>query len=465
LRQELARLLSGAGSTYDKGGSWNRPARGKTCNLCGMTGHLAATCTVNRKKHVDKCTWCHRHGHVVSECKKKMGYDAAKASVPNAPTPKGSAWGKSQTAAAAKEPTVTTWKCSNTLCNIWHTDAVSKCKCGKHRLKDKDDKKKEVVYLSCSKQGQEVLGRLCTQEDGDDVAMASADYTLPADQMELVQKRLELTEQLEKLIAMGVHQDAVNVVKAQLAKLPKPSANQPVQDWACLTAQQLHISKEYRKKADLCEKKKNDIEQEKKDRAAELCRELAEATKQHEARMEAISTQHAIHLADTMVREEANLAMSADLEEQHAKIMEEIRAAIEAAAPPKKEATEPTAVPPAVTRPPPPTMNNAPAMPVITAEGVMAQMAASNSFAVPQEQAAAFAAMMNAMLTAAMMPVASSSTAVAAATTLPATAPDAGSLVSREQEELGREVESLNGGGKPAPAPRTSNRVAPFSKV
>jgi hypothetical protein len=319
--------------------------------------------------------------------------------------------------------------------------------------------KPEVEYLTCSKQGQEVLGRLCLQEDGDDVAMVSTDYMLPLYQVELVQKRLELTQQLEQVITMGLHKDAVDVVSLQLSKLPMPSTNQPVQDWACLTAQQLPISKEYRKKADVCEKRKNEILQEKKDRAAELSRELEEATKEHEARVEAISSQHAIHLADTLIREEANLAMSAKLEAQHAKLMEELKVAIELAS--KKEATEPTASQAAVaSRPPPPTMVQVPVVPLFTAESVLAQMQAASFGTVPPEQAAAFAAMMNLMLTTAMSPALSPSMAVV--TTPVVTEANAESRDKAELEELGKEVASLNGGGKPALTAKANNRAEPF---
>jgi hypothetical protein len=275
-----------------------------------------------------------------------------------------------------------------------------------------------------------------------------------------VAKRLELTQQLEQVITMGLHKDAVDVVRLQLSKLPMPSNNQPVQDWACLTAQQLAITKEYRKKADVCEKRKCEILQEKKDRATELSRELEEATKEHEARVEAISAQHAIHLADTLTREEANLAMSAKLEEQNGKLMDELKVAIELAS--KKEAVDPTLTQAAVvTRPSPPTMSQTPVLPVFTAEGVLAQMQAASSGTVPPEQAAAFAAMMNTMLAAAMVPPAAVSKGGAITPIVTEPSPIVPEYTVDEQ--LAEELASLNGGGKPGFTGKSNNRVNPMS--
>jgi hypothetical protein len=384
-------------------------------------------------------------------------YDATKLTVPNAPTVGQPKWGKSPAADAGKQAT-NTWKCVTIACNAWYTDAASKCKtCGKARLKDKEEKKPkpEVEYLTCSKQGQEVLGRLCMPEDGDDTAMASSDYMLPLDQVELVAKRNELSQQVEQAVTNGFPKEAVDVMRLQLSKLPKPSTNQPVQDWACLTAQSLAISKAYRQKADVCEKRRCEILQEKADRAKECTRELEEATKEHEARMEAISVQHAIHLADTHAREEANLAMSAKLEEQNAEMMDKLKVAIDLAS--KKEAADPTLIQAAVVaRPSPPTLSQAPLLPVFTAEGVQA---ASSGTVLP-EQAAAFAAMMNTMLAAAMVPAVVSP---GGATTPIVTEPSLIVPNYTVDKELAEELASLNGGGKPGFTGKPNNRVNPLS--
>jgi hypothetical protein len=412
----------------------------------------------DHKQSKNKCSFCNRHGHVREDCKKEAAYDAAKLTVPNAPSAKQPTWGKLLAADAGKQA----WRCSTIACDAWYMDTVHKCTtCGKQRLKDKEDKKPkaEIEYLTCSKQGQEVLGRLCLQEDGDDIAMPSSDYTLPLDQVELVQKRAELTDMINTMTGMGVPKDAVELVRLQLSKLPLPSSNQPVQDWACLTAQQLQITKEYRKKADLCDKRKGELIQEKQDRAKELSRELEVAAKEYDARVEAISRQHAIHLADTLIREEANLAMSAKLETQNAKLMDELKVAIELAS--KKENKEPTATQAVPTRPPPPVMAQAPVVPLFTAESVLAQMQAASSGAIPTEQAAAFAAMMNSMLTAAMAPAPAVNNGGVTTPVATEPSPDKQELIY--DEKLAEEVASLNGGGKPGFTGKVSNRVSPLS--
>jgi hypothetical protein len=277
--------------------------------------------------------------------------------------------------------------------------------------------------------------------------------------VELVAQRQELSQQVEQAITMGFPKEVVEVLKLQLSKLPKPSTNQAVQDWACLTAQSLAITKEYRKKAEVCEKRRCEILQEKADRAKECTRELEEATKEHEARMEAISAQHAIHLADTHAREEANLAYSAKLEEQNCKVMEELSAAIALAS--KKEAADTTSTQAAVVaRPSPPTLSQATAAPVFTAEGVLAHMQATGSAGVPPEQATAFAAMLNAMMASAMTPVA---VVAPVAVTIPTgIVTNVGPLGSTEDEGLAAELASLNGGGKPGFPAKVSNRVNPL---
>jgi hypothetical protein len=175
--------------------------------------------------------------------------------------------------------------------------------------------------------------------------------------------------------------------------------------------------------------------------------------------VEAITSQHALHLADTLTREEANLAMGAKLEAQNAAIMEELRIAIELAK--KKESVDPLVTQVAeITRPHPPLLAQAPVMPLFTMEGVLAQMQAASSAVVPSEQAAAVAAMMNAMMTTAFTP------AIAAgpvAPTIPtATEPKAESRELIDDEKLAAEVASLNGGGKPGFPAKVSNRVNPL---
>jgi hypothetical protein len=165
-------------------------------------------------------------------------------------------------------------------------------------------------------------------------------------------------------------------------------------------------------------------------------------------------------MADTLIREEANLAMSAKLETQHTLLMEELKVAIEAAS--KKEDTESTSSPVAVAvRPPPPTMVQAPVIPLFTAESVLAQMQAASSGTAPSDQAAAFAAMMNNMLTAAMSPASVASTAPVI--TPVATGPSAVPRGLTEDEKLAEELASLNGGGKPGFTAKASNRVNPLS--
>jgi hypothetical protein len=338
------------------------------------------------------------------------------------------------------------WQCSTIACDSWFPETTSKCKaCGKHRLKDKNQQKPEIDYFSYNKGGKEVIGRLCPQEDGEDVTMDSTDYTLPAEQVELVQRRAELKEQLDMMISNRVHPDAVKFVQEQLDGLPMPTVNQPVRDWACLTAQQLTINNTYRKQIDICNKTKVDLEQEILDRAAKLTKSIEEANQDFAARIAAIQGQHAIHLADTVARQETNNVKTMLVEEQHNKKKEELTIAIAAAS--KREAKE-SAAPSAAQPPrPPPPRPPQPAnvTPSFSAETIMAQMATSGLVAGPPEHAAALAAMIAAMLTKAMAPQV---VPEALAITLSDAEADVASR-EKDEQELSIEAASLNGERNP----------------
>ena len=357
------------------------------------------------------------------------------------------------TAGEGKPP----WKCSTIACEAWYPDTVHRCVCGKPRLKDKEEKKAkgEHEYLPCTKQSQEILGRLCTQDDGEDANM-NLDYQLPLDQVELVRERERLTLHLKTCTNMDVPKEALDAIKLKLSKLPLPCSNQPAQDWACLAAQQLKSKKEYQRQADICEKKKDELHQEKEDRDKELSRELELAVLDHEARVTAIRSQHAIHMADTLLREEANLAKAAILETQNEKLMEELNNAIEAS---KKEGKEPAGTQAPVMRPQPPALVQASAPPVVTGEMVMSQMQAANSGVLPPEQAAAFAIMINNMISAAMAPPAVNGGVITPTVIVPNPVPQEIS----DEAELAAELGALNGGGKPGFTGKVSNRVSPMS--
>jgi hypothetical protein len=442
------------------------PKRHVTCRACNKVGHLDVACRSVRPKSSShsssqnvkpalKCSWCNRHNHVVGNCEKKKAYDAAKASVPLAPSAKQiPVWGRAMAAGEGKPP----WKCSTIACEAWYPDTVNRCLCGKPRLRDKEEKKVkgEHEYLPCTKQSQEILGRLCAQDDGDDANM-NLDYQLPLDQVELVQEREKLMMHLKTCTSNDVPKEAIDAIKLKLSKLPLPSSNQPAQDWACLAAQQLKSKKEYQKQAAICEKRKDALVQEKEDRDQELSRELELANLDHEARVAAIRSQHAIHMADTLAREEANLAKAATLEAQNEKLMEELSNAIEAS---KKEGKESAGTQAPVMRPQPPALVQAPALPAFTGEMIMNQMGAANSGLIP-EQAAAFAIMINNMISAAMAPTVVNASVITPAVIVPDPVPPVPQEPS-DEAELTAELATLNGGFKPGFTARVSNRVSPL---
>ena len=350
--------------------------RAKKCHTCGNTGHLAAACKKGQSAASAQqlCTCCGNKGHAKPECRQreqacskcqKTGHLAkvCRSQVPLSKVAGGQAGQPSGPAktfrqALAAEPA--TWKCINLNCtDAWYSDKEHKCKmCNRQRVKDPAEKKEkqDTPIFSLSKSVQEVVGRLCPVDAEEDVEMTSTEYALPLDQATLVQERAKLTQQIETMEGLDTSAEAVDIVKAQLSKLPKPSANQPHHDAARLTAQQLQLNTNFEKKIAACTKKAGELAQEQVDRAAAMIKETEEAIKQHEARLTAITSQNAIHMADAKARLEANKAYGANLVAEYEAAKELIQAALVTAA--HKVVTTETTAPPVVaaSRPPPPKM-------------------------------------------------------------------------------------------------------------
>ena len=99
-----------------------------------------------------------------------------------------------------------------------------------------------------------------------------------------------------------------------MASLPKPVLNQPHQDMAKVSADRLRLNTEYLKKSAICKSKAAELEEELESREEARWKEVEEALKIHEARLDAIASQHAIQLADTLARQAANMARCANLD-------------------------------------------------------------------------------------------------------------------------------------------------------
>lgn len=89
-------------------------------------------------------------------------------------------------------------------------------------------------------------------------------------------------------------------VDAQLAKLPKPCANQPPKDRATLTNMELKVNENYSKLKKQFATHMEEVLEEEQQRDDRLAIELKKADEDHAARTKAVKEQHNLHMANTL---------------------------------------------------------------------------------------------------------------------------------------------------------------------
>jgi hypothetical protein len=177
------------------------------------------------KKTASKCGFCKKYGHLEEDCRKKAGYVAAKATVPNAPplTDAGSqvAWGKPLA-----------WICISCNAEHWQEKAL-KCQSCKHpramgeKAPEEQMKKEQLRY---KKEVEETLGQLSA-------AGAADQYPMTANDTKAEETYLKEHKYWLALIDHGgpdSKEVAAQKVKVEAAQRARPDPNRHLRDQACL---------------------------------------------------------------------------------------------------------------------------------------------------------------------------------------------------------------------------------------
>lgn len=99
---------------------------------------------------------------------------------------------------------------------------------------------------------------------------------------------------------------AIEELRIQIPKLPKPCPNQVLKDLAGLTKHRMKLNEDFVKSSKATEAKVQELKDEEVQRRQAEQKELEEAAAEYEERKAAILKQHAIHAADTKSRLKAN---------------------------------------------------------------------------------------------------------------------------------------------------------------
>jgi hypothetical protein len=239
------------------------------------------------RQNTCKCTFCNKFGHLEAECRKKIGYDKAKTTVPLAPSvgdaAKQLAWGKSLA-----------WVCISCQAEQWQ-DKANKCSACKHPRAQGEKTIEELQgndKLKFKKVVEEALGNWSASDEAVPCPMTTLDSKAEEDYQR--EHKLLLAFQAHGGLEDNVASQKVKVAAAQKAR---PDPNRHLRDQGIIASGFQDLHNNYKKMKEAEDAKVAKLESKVKAMTEGLEERKKSAKEAYEATLAVLDTEFLTHSA------------------------------------------------------------------------------------------------------------------------------------------------------------------------